>query len=197
MPKFSKSLFDPDLEPLTTDSTTNRIIYTWSVPALAPGGQYTISYKLSIWRIWLIIGVIVVIVYIAYRWVSAPKIVKGVRHEGEITRGKEIVVLLEAKNRALHEIKDVEVVDVVPQIAKIVERFDTLRPKIKKVLDGTELRWSFPSMKAGEERVLMYRIKSVVDVVGHLNLPEAQMFFVDRRKVRRMSASKETLVKAG
>lgn len=197
IPKFAQSLFDPDIEPSTTDSSNNRVVYTWSVPSLAPGGQYTISYKIDIWRIWLTLGVIIAVGYSAYRWLSRPRIGKMVRHEGEIIKGKEILVLLEVKNRALHEIKDVEIVDVIPPIARVVDRFDTLRPKAKRVPGGIELRWAFGAMKAGEERVVTYRIKPVVDIVGHLNLPEAQMVFLDRQKIKRMSASKQALVKTG
>ncbi len=196
LPKFAQSLFDPDIEPTTIDSSANRVVYTWSVPALAPGGQYTVEYKIAIWRIWLTIGLIGGIGYGAYRWLSKPRIGKMTRHEGEITRGKEILVLLEVKNRALHEIKDVEIIDVVPQIARVVDRFDTLRPKAKRVPDGTELRWNIGSMKSGEERVVTYRIRPVVDIVGHLSLPVAQMFFLDRHKVKRMSISKQALAKA-
>jgi len=197
LPKFAQSLFDPDIEPITTDSSGNRVVYTWSVPELALGEQYTIKYRIDIWRIWLTLGLIGVIGYGAYRWLSKPKIGKSVRHGGKITRGKEILVLLEVKNRALHEIKDVEIVDVVPQIARVVDRFDTLRPKVKRVSDGTELRWNIGSMKSGEERVVTYRIRPVVDVIGHLSLPEAQMVFLDRNKVKRMSVSKQALAKAG
>jgi hypothetical protein len=196
LPIFVQGMFDPDIEPVTTDSSGTRVIYTWSVPALGPGEQYTISYKIAIWRMWLALGIVAVIGYVTYKWVSKPKIGKMVRHEGEIARGKEIVVLLEVKNRALHEIKDVEVVDVVPQIARVVDKFDTLRPKAKRVPGGTELRWNLGSMRAGEERVVTYRIRSVVDVVGHLALPEAQMAFLDRSKVRRTSVSKQALAKA-
>lgn len=196
VPKFVQSLFDPDIEPVIADSSANRVVYTWTVPALSPGGQYTIGYKIAIWRIWATLGVIVGIGYGAYRWLSKPRIGKSVRHEGEITRGKEILVLLEVKNRALHEIKDVEIVDVVPQIARVVDRFDTLRPKAKRVTDGTELRWNIGSMRSGEERVVTYRIRPVVDIVGHLNLPVAQMVFLDRHKVKRMSLSKQALAKA-
>ncbi|MBU5537024.1 MAG: hypothetical protein QW818_00100 [Candidatus Aenigmatarchaeota archaeon] len=197
IPKFAQALFDPDVEPISTDSSVNRVVYTWLVPTLAPGEQYTITYKFAIWRIWLTFALLGGVGYGAYRWLSKPRISKTVRHEGEITRGKEILVLLEVKNKALHEIKDVEIVDVVPQIAKVVDRFDTLRPKIKRVPDGTELRWKIGSMRSGEERIITYRIKPVVDVVGHLTLPEAQMVFLDRQKVKRMSVSKEALVKAG
>lgn len=196
IPKFAQSLFDPDVEPLTTDSSGNRIIYTWSVPQLAPGGQYTITYNIAIWRLLLTLGIVTGIGYGAYRWLAKPRIGKLTRHEGEITKGKDIIVMLEVKNRAMHEIKDVEVIDIVPQIARVVDRFDTLRPSAKRVAGGIQLKWNLSSMKAGEERILTYRIRPIVDVIGHLNLPQAQMIYLSRNKVRKASASKQTLVKA-
>ncbi|MBI2546985.1 MAG: hypothetical protein HYW23_00890 [Candidatus Aenigmarchaeota archaeon] len=196
IPKFAQSLFSPDIEPIQSTSVDNRVVYTWSVPSLIPGGEYTISYKITIWRIWIVIGLVSGIGYGAYRWLSKPRISKIAKHQGELTKGTEVVVLIELKNRALHEIKDVEVVDIIPQIARVVDRFDTLRPRAKKVVGGIELRWNFDSMKPGEERVITYRIKPVVDVIGTLNLPEAQMIYMDRHKVRRTSISKQALTKA-
>ncbi|MBI2084262.1 MAG: hypothetical protein HYT70_01450 [Candidatus Aenigmarchaeota archaeon] len=195
VPKMATVLFSPDVEP-GEQSAGNRIVYSWSVPTLAPGAQYTIKYSFEIWRLWVAAAIVFGAVYAGYKFFATPGVHKGTSHRGEIRRGKEIVVLVEARNRAFHEIKDVEVIDVVPQLVRIVEQFDTLRPKITKVPGGMELRWRIDTMKAREDRVLTYRIKPVVDVVGNLTLPQATMVYADRRKIRRSSVSKEALVKA-
>ncbi len=196
IPKFIQNLFDPDIEPISTEISGSRVVYTWNIPLLSPGEQLTIKYKIDIWRIWLALGLIAIVAYAGYRWLSKPRLGKRIHHQGEISKGKEIIVMLEVKNRALHEIKDVEVVDLIPAIARVVDKFDTLRPRARRVARGTELRWFFGSLKAGEERIVTYRIRPAVDIVGHLNLPEAQMVFLDRNRVRRMSASKQAMVKA-
>ncbi len=196
LPRFAQSLFDPEIEPTSSETEGTRVIYNWVVPPLQPGGQYTISYKIALWRVWISLIILGGIVYGGYKLLSKPRIGKRTSHQGEISRGKEILIMLDAKNRAFHEIKDVEIVDVVPTIARVVDRFDTLRPKAKRVPGGTELRWSFGSMRPGEERVVTYRIRPVVDVVGHLSLPHAQMIFTDRHKVKRLSISKQALIKA-
>jgi hypothetical protein len=99
------------------------------------------------------------------------------------------------RNKTSHEIRDVEVRDFIPSIARVVEKFDTLKPRIKSTEGGTELRWSFDSLKARDERVLTYKIRPVVDVVGNLNLPHAHVKYSDRKKVKRMLASKSLAVK--
>lgn len=196
LPKFAKTLFVPDIEPTIENVTENRIIYSWYVPTLEPGQKITLTYRLDLWRIWLTIAVVATIVYFAYKLVYTPRIVKGHRHEGVITRGKEILILLNIKNKARHEIKDVEIKDFVPSIARIVEKFDTLKPTIKSVEGGTELKWKFDLLKPKEERVLTYRIKPVVEIIGTMNLPKAEMQYTDMKKLKRTLASKSVLIKS-
>jgi hypothetical protein len=136
-----------------------------------------------------------VIIYTAFKLFYKPTIVKRHSHEGPITRDKEILVSLDVRNRTKHEIRDVEVRDVVPSIARVVERFDTLAPRTKTSEIGTELRWKIDSLKPREERVLTYRIRPVVEVTGSLNLPEAKVRYVDKKKVKRIIASKSLLIK--
>ncbi|MBI2543035.1 MAG: hypothetical protein HYW24_02525 [Candidatus Aenigmarchaeota archaeon] len=195
VPKFAQSLFSPLIEPGKTEDSNGRMVYSWQVQSLAPGEQYTVTYNFAIWRIWLVIGIISGVTYGLYKWLATPKVVKGVRHSGELKRGKEVIVLVEVKNRSFHEIKDVEVVDVVPKILKVLDKFDTLRPKGRKLPGGIELRWAIDSMRPREERVLTYKVVPVVDIEGFLNLPQAQMTYVDRHKIRRGIVSKEVLAK--
>ncbi len=195
IPSFIKTLFDPQIEPDTAEQTDGRIIYSWLVPSLEPGKQITIVYGFDLWRIWLTALIVGLIVYGAFTFFYKPTIVKKFRHEGPITRDKEILISLDVRNRTKHEIRDIEVRDFVPSIARVIDKFDTLAPRAKTGETGTELRWKIDSLKAGEERVLTYRIRPVVEVVGSLNLPEARVRYVDKKKVKRIIASKAMLVK--
>jgi hypothetical protein len=94
---------------------------------------------------------------------------------------------LEVRNRTRHEIKDVLIRDFVPSIATVVEKFDTLRPTLRKVAGGTELVWRLDSIGPLEERVLAYRVKPSVDIIGTLKLPKALMRYTDKeKKVKRV-----------
>ncbi len=195
IPGFVKSLFDPEIEPTSETVKGSRVVYSWLVPPLGPGKQITIVYKFTIWRIWLAALIVGGIIYFSFKFFYKPSLVKRYRHEGEIRRGKEISIILEVRNRTKHEIRDAEVRDFVPSIAKVVEKFETLRPRIKSTEGGTELRWSFDSLRAREERVIVYKIVPVVDVIGSLHLPNAHVKYSDRRKIKRMLASKSLAVK--
>lgn len=195
VPRFLQVLFDPDIEPTSARNVDGRVVYSWTIPTLSPSEQYTLTYKFAIWRIWVTLAVLTSIVYVAYKLLSTPEVRKDTRHDGKITKDKEITILIEVKNKALHEIKSVEVVDVIPSIAKVIEQFGTLKPRISKVAYGTLLKWSIGSLKPREERVLTYRIRSVVDVTGPLNLPPAEIWYTDRGHNRVNVVSKQALTK--
>jgi len=196
VPSFAKTLFSPDKkEPISTTQAEGRVVYTWLISPIAPGDKTIIKYSFDLWRIWLTILIVGLIVYGAFKFFYKPTVVKRHSHEGPITRDKEIIVSLDVRNRTKHEIRDVEVRDVVPSIARVVERFDTLAPRTRTSEVGTELRWKIDSLKPREERVLTYRIRPVVEVTGSLNLPKAKVRYVDRKKVKRIIASKSLMIK--
>jgi len=195
IPTFMKAFFYPS-EQATVEVIGNRIYYHWLIQDLIPGGTRNIIYQISLWNAWAIAQILIIAVIIAFRIVYVPGVVKRFRHTGPISRGKEIQIALEVKNRSIHEIKDVTVRDFVPPIAKVVDRFDTVRPLVRRIGTGTEVIWKFDSLKPREERVLTYWIVPSVDIPGSLKLTKAYMRFVDRKKIKRISASKTVTIKS-
>ena len=195
VPTFMKAFFYPSGQ-ATVEMIGDRIYYHWLIQSLMPGETRTIMYQINLWNAWAISLILIIAVVIAFKVVYVPSVVKGFRHIGLITREKEIQIKLEAKNRSIHEIRDVIVRDFVPPIAKVVDRFDTIRPLIRRVGTGTEVIWKFDSLKPREERVLTYWIVPNVDIPGALKLTKAYMKFVDKKRVKRVSASKTVTIKS-
>jgi hypothetical protein len=75
-----------------------------------------------------------------------------------------------------------------------VDRFDTMKPVIRKAGTGTELTWKIKTLNPREERVLTYRIKPVVDIVGTMRLPKASMNYLDRKQRKKAVASKVVII---
>jgi hypothetical protein len=197
IPTFMKVFFFPKKEPDLEETKENRIVYSWLVPSLNPGGSYIITYEISTWNAVLIAIVLIVIVVYSFASIFSISIEKKHRIIGPITKEREITIMLEVKNRTRHEIKDVIVRDFVPGIATVVEKFDTLRPTLRKIANGTEIVWKINSLAPGDERVLTYRIKPIVDVVGTLKLPKAYLKFMDKKKEVKKILSKSAYIKAG
>jgi len=91
--------------------------------------------------------------------------------------------------------KDVLIRDYLPASAHLIERYDTLRPIVKKVVGGAELSWKFDALRPHEERIITYRIKPVMEIVGEIRLPKANIRYMDHNKEYRKSVSKHLLVK--
>lgn len=197
IPLFMKIFFFPKEEPISEEIKENRIIYTWLVPSLAPGEGYIVSYEISTWNAVLIIAVLAITVFYVFNYAFAISVVKKHSHFGQITKEKEITVMLEVRNRTRNEIRDVVVRDFVPGVAMVVEKFDTLRPMLRKVGSGTEVVWRFDVLGPGDERTLTYRIKPVMEIIGTLKLPKAYVRFMDKRKEVKRILSKGVYVKAG
>jgi len=192
------SFMGPIVQPVghyTVETIQNRIFYHWLVPSLMPGEERVVKYQLNLWNVWIITLVIIFSVVFGFKYVFTPKVVKSFTHAGRITRGKEIIVSLDVRNRSRKKINDVEIRDFIPSILGVVGKYDTLRPKVRKVKGGTELIWNFDSLKPREERVITYRIKPSVDVMGSLKLPKAQVKYIDKKKVKKMMASKSVVIK--
>jgi len=196
VPQFVKNLFYPQIEPDKEEQKDIRVIYYWHVDSLAPGQEKIIKYEVRSISIIIVFVLLLLFVMIAFKYVFSPKVVKRVKHSGSLTREKEVVVSIEVKNGSRHEIKDLIVRDFVPTIATVVEGFDTIKPSLRKTPGGTELLWRIDSLKSFEERVLSYRIKPVVEVAGTLKLPKARIAYFNKKKQKKVIASKSVWVKA-
>lgn len=195
VPSYVKNFFLPEMEPNRVEEKDNRIVYSWYIQSLAPGSEVAIKYEVRFFSLWIIVLVVIGLVVLAFKYVYSPKIIKRHRMEGSIERGKEIVVSVEVRNPTLHEIKNIIVSDLVTPIATVVDKFDTMRPTIRKTENGTELTWRIKSLSSMEERVLTYRVKPLVEIVGTLRLPKATISYIDRKKKKKDIASKTLIIK--
>ncbi|MEM5855370.1 MAG: hypothetical protein QW472_03575 [Candidatus Aenigmatarchaeota archaeon] len=197
IPVFMKVFFFPSEKPNFEETKESMVIYYWHIPYLAPGSSYTISYQISTLNAVLIAIVLIIVIVYSFTRTFSIRLIKRHVVEGPLTKEKEITIMLEVRNRTRHEIKDVIVRDFVPSMATVVEKFDTLRPTLRRVANGTELVWKIPSLAPGDERVLTYRIKPILEIVGKLRLPKAYMKFMDKKKEVRKVLSKSAYIKAG
>lgn len=193
--EFTANFFHPIDQPTSTYVVNGNTVYVWNVDALAPGQSLEIKYEIRFIIIWVAGIGIAAFVFLAFSYVYRPKIRKGVRFMGEMKKGKETVVLLEIKNSTLKEIKNVIIEDTVSPIATLVERFDTIPPQIRKTAAGTSLIWKIKSLNPLEERVLTYRIKPKVEIIGSMRMPGATMSFDTKKKDRKTVSSRSIEIK--
>ena len=191
LPLFSKNFFLPDIEPMFQEEKNNRIVYKWLIE-LEPGETKVISYRLRFTNV-IMVSCILIVIIVWVGWLFyQPKLLKG--YKGIISGKEEITISLYIKNRRKKSLNNIIVKDFVPAIATVVKKFDTLAPKIRRKAMGTELLWKIKQLKPKEERILTYRIKPVVEVVGELRLPKATLTYETKKGKRRRVLSKKITI---
>ncbi len=133
--------------------------YAWTV-SLAPGESLTMNYSEIFWPVPLLL---VMLAFIgAYYYISATSLSlrKRIMRGHILSEGNEASVSLEVRS-GLRAIDNVVVRDFVPKQFSVSERFETIKPVIRKTPSGTELVWRLGRLKSREVRVLHYRMKAV------------------------------------
>jgi len=160
----------------------------WDID-LQPGESELIMYTFN-YQPLLIIAIALVLVTLAYIIFRSPVILKKTAtvvatKEGGIS---ELKVLVEIVNRSRKPIKDIKLIDTVPRIAHLTQDYDvgTVKPDkvVKHERKGTLVKWSIDAIDPGEERVISYKIRSKLSILGGVTLPSAAVKFVVGKRHR-------------
>lgn len=104
----------------------------------------------------------------------------------------DMKVVLHVKNRGSKGYDRLIIADKVPVIANIEKEagIGTLKPvKVTSTKDGTIIKWELDHLERHEERVLSYRIKSKLSILGTFSLPACRAKFYDEGKERKTSSN--------
>jgi hypothetical protein len=179
---FIKSMFTKT-EPKSTKITKDDARYVeWTVTLNAGETKElkeTQNYMPLLWA-----GIILLILIIVYQFIKPEVIIKksivnAITKEGGIT---EIKVLLLIKNISNKEVRSLRITDKVPNIAVLIkeeEAIGTMAPKRVKSLDmrGTIVEWELPELIRHEERIIRYKIRTKLSVLGEIKLPMAEITY--------------------
>ncbi len=196
LPAFASFFFQPEKKPDKVETVGNSVIYYWLIETIRPGEEIAITYRVSLLNVWLLSLALIFLGYVGYKFAFTPIVVKKSSYVGKLEPEREITVSIEVKNRSRHVLEDVKIRDFVPSILKLSEKFDTLKPKVKKTSGGVYLFWELNLLKPGEERILTYRVRPALEIGGVLNLPKAVMSYLDKKKIKKVSLSKTISLKS-
>ena len=153
---------------------------TFLIPEILPGERETVIYRLDFWPSYTKIAasVLIILVFLAFYmlWVSRPKIKKTYRRKG--THEHHVIIDIKApRHRGL---KSTIIRDWVSPLAQVIQQeFRHAKPILRKSEAGTELIWKLGDLAAKEERILSYKIKTMVQ--GNLKMPRAYIRYSDKK----------------
>ncbi len=174
-------------QPDLIEDSAGRKTFSWRCD-LSPGEACTVSYRVEYWLLLVTIIAALGIVYVVYSIVEQPEIKKSVIRVHE----REHTVHITIRNRSRKPLHEVHVVDVIPEIVSVVPNSfsPSIKPTVKGKRGGHELVWIFAKLEPREERVITYRIRPLVMLMGNVRLPKAKIYAVNAlgKKYRAESA---------
>lgn len=107
-----------------------------------------------------------------------------VKSEGGVS---EIAIVLRVRNRSQDKIREIEVTELIPALVSIEREasIGSLQPNkvMRHEKKGTTIvKWAIDTLDASEERVLSYKIKSKLPILGSFSLPSAKAAFKANNK---------------
>ncbi|PIN73969.1 hypothetical protein COV20_02545 [Candidatus Woesearchaeota archaeon CG10_big_fil_rev_8_21_14_0_10_45_16] len=97
----------------------------------------------------------------------------------------EIKITIEVRNKTKKPIKNVDITDMVPAIANVKKSLElgTLKPQeVKHSLQGTKVKWSLAEIDGHEHRLITYKVRAKLNIVGMFSLPRAVVEFGEKKR---------------
>lgn len=161
------AVFTPS--PDETIAGQNSNTYTWT-RALEPGETFTAEYRLNYWVPALLLTLLLAGI------LALNKLRRNVEFTKRVEKTEDgLKVYLELTNLSDTLFRDLEVEDFVPDVAEVMEDFETARPVIRRTSEGTKLSWAIDELSPGDQRVYQYTIKPKVEVEGGITLEGATL----------------------
>ena len=148
----------------------------WEV-SLQPGESMPLEVRYNyrpIFWMFLLAGILIV----AYYFFRSPlKVLKRATVVGSHEEGiTELKVVVELVNRSGKLVRHVKVIDLVPHLAEVVREFKETMLAPSKIVPheqrGTLVRWDIDMMDPKEHRILMYRVRTKLSVLGGMRSEE-------------------------
>ncbi|MBL7056396.1 hypothetical protein ISS07_05775 [Candidatus Woesearchaeota archaeon] len=134
---------------------------------------------------------------IAYYVLRAPMTIR--KETSNVTKRdggvSEMSVILHLKNRGKEKLEDIEVTECIPSLVSIEKDISLGALQPNKVLKhekkgNTVVKWNIDSLDVTEERVLSYRIKTQLPILGSFSLPGASSTFKCLGKKHKSSSNR-------
>jgi hypothetical protein len=174
-------------EPNLVERNGFAVYYTWN-NEIAPGDVLKITVRTN-WILPFAIILIIVLVVILVKKNSNRNMVLKKKVSFVNAKGGEfalkVMILVEAK----HYIEKISVIDRLPFLTKIHEKFGGEKPsRIDE--KNKRIEWNFERLQAGERRVFSYMIYSKIGILGKFALPSATAVYERDGSVKEVQSNK-------
>ena len=172
---FSRLFTSFNIEPTITERKGLTVQYTWTKERLMPAEAYVVKAKTN-YLLPILIIILATLAILGFKRFSETKLEIKKSVSPVKTKNGEFALKVQLSLKAKKDIENVSLVDKVPAIVKIYNKFGIVKPdKIDPA--SRRIHWNIGDLEAGEERLFNYIIYSKVGVVGKFSLPRALAVF--------------------
>lgn len=195
---FLKSLFTKSTPKSYSISKGGASYEAWEL-SLGPQEEITIIAVESYRSIFYLLLIALVFLGL-YRFFQSPvRLIKEASaisyKEGGIS---ELKVILRIKNRSSEPYVRLTLMDRVPMIAEVEhDSMGTLKPAtiFNSAGKGSVVKWELESLDKNEERILAYKIRSRLSILGTFVLPKGSLRFFTEKNVKFVTHSNTVTIK--
>lgn len=151
------------------------------------------------YRMLFVALILIIVLVVVYFFMRSPVVIE--KHVTEITRRDggidKMKIILTIKNRSNKKIHAVELFEILPNLVDLEPDLCIGTMKPDKIYHhdkkGYKIKWNIESLEVGEERVLSYKIKSKLPIIGGLSLPIAMSNFICNNKSGKAHSNRVTI----
>lgn len=174
-------------QPTTSDISAFTKNYVFE-EELAPGETLEIVARTNWWLLILTLLGIALISYLSKKYLSTKLLVRK-KISFVKTKGGEFALKVTIRVKAKEYIERINVVDRLPAMVKIYERYGPITPD-KVDEKNRRIEWNIESLNRGEERIFSYIIYSKIGIVGKFEMPETEVIYEYKGKLKEATSNK-------
>tara|TARA_Y100000310_G_scaffold253607_1_gene260507 strand:+ start:5026 stop:6405 length:1380 start_codon:yes stop_codon:yes gene_type:complete len=188
---FSRLFTTLSPEPDIVERYNSNVYYTWS-GEIKPGETIEIVVKTNWLFPFLIILFIIAIVILAKQY-SRTDLILRKKVSFVKAKGGEFALKISIFVNAKKHIEKISIIDKLPSLVKIYERFGGEKPK-RINEKNRRIEWEFEELEEGETRILSYIIYSKIGIIGKFALPNATAVYEKDGKIHESESNKAFFV---
>lgn len=157
-------------EPDIVERKGASVQYTWN-QEIKPGESFEITIKTN-WILPILVIVLIIVIVVLTKQYSKTNLILKKKVSFVNVKGGEFALKVSILVNAKKYIERISVIDRLPQLVKIHERFGGEVPT--RINEKTRrVEWDFEKLEEGESRMLSYIIYSKIGILGKFALPRA------------------------
>ena len=177
--------FSPEPDSISRQGAS--VYYSWK-SELKPGEVLNVSVKTN-WLFPLIVVLFIIAIVILTKQYTRTNLVLRKRVSFVNAKGGEFALKVSIVAAAKNHIERVSVVDRLPSLVRLYEKFGGERP-VRINESARRIEWDLGNMEKGEKRALSYIIYSKVGVMGKFSLPEATAIYEKDGNVKETTSNR-------